>query len=413
MTAWEPPAIRIASWKPKVDRSALVAVELCCGMGAIGIGLRSLGIRIVKAYDAWDAAVAIYNHNVAQPVAIQCNLLANEGYRRVVSDCRRMGQLDLLVAGPPCKGFSQLLNGQHHVPNPHNRVLKVIPDYVASTKPRLVLIENVPDVVRHAGGRTFASLLNRLRSPGPRRLHYRVGFQTYDAALYGTPQVRRRIFILAVRDGDEQLPPPGPDLAPLYAALRHSREVPKELRRYLWILKDKSDPRILSSEQALSDLPRLGPGEDGRLRSYASEPRTAYQKTVRRDSPNLLSNTRTPAVRSDTISRLYHIPPGGCARHIPVHLLNGLSRRFDSAYRRLHPDAPSTALSTKYDCVYHYACARSLSVREYARIQGLPDFVNFPETIACRRSAYEMIGNSVPPLLIRGVLAEAMQGATL
>ena len=94
---------------------------------------------------------------------------------------------------------------------------------------------------------------------------------------------------------------------------------------------------------------------------------------------------------------------------IPKEHLNGLSRRFDSAYRRLHPDAPSTALSTKYDCVYHYTEDRSLSVREYARLQGIPDRVTFPSSLVCRRSAYEMIGNSVPPLLIERVLGEALQ----
>jgi site-specific DNA-cytosine methylase len=87
--------------------------------------------------------------------------------------------------------------------------------------------------------------------------------------------------------------------------------------------------------------------------------------------------------------------------------LNGLARRYDSAYRRLHPDAPSTALSTKYDCVYHYEWDRSLSVREYARLQGIPDTVTFPSTIVCRRSAYELIGNSVPPLMVEGVLRAA------
>ena len=106
--------------------------------------------------------------------------------------------------------------------------------------------------------------------------------------------------------------------------------------------------------------------------------------------------------------RLRHIPPGGCARSIPERFLNGLSRRYDSAYRRLHPDVPSTELSTKYDCVYHYAEDRSLSVREYARLQGIPDRVTVPAELACRRSSYEMIGNSVPPLLVERVL-----GATL
>jgi len=123
MKTWEPPAIHIDSWRPAIRSSAPVAVELCCGMGAIGIALRSLGIRVVKAYNTWDAAVAVYNHNAPEPVAVQCDLLAKEGYNRVISDCGRVGELELLVAGPPCKGFSRLLNGQHDVPNPHNRVL--------------------------------------------------------------------------------------------------------------------------------------------------------------------------------------------------------------------------------------------------------------------------------------------------
>jgi DNA (cytosine-5)-methyltransferase 1 len=119
-----------------------------------------------------------------------------------------------------------------------------------------------------------------------------------------------------------------------------------------------------------------------------------------------LTNTRTPAVQRETVQRLRTIPPGGCAKDIPADKVNGLSRRHASAYRRLHPDAPSTALSTKYDCVYHHDQHRSLSVREYARLQGIPDRVMFPEELACRRFAYEMIGNSVPPALVHGVLTQ-------
>ena len=409
MNIWEPPKISPTSWEPVVCKTAPVAVELCCGMGAIGIGLRSLGIRVAKAYDAWNAAVSVYNHNAPEPVAVECDLLTKYGHNRVVSDCQKLGGLELLAAGPPCKGFSQLLNGKHNAPNPHNRVLESIPDYVASLKPRIVLIENVPDLIRHANGRTFSSLLNRLNSPGPRGLHYRVEFHIYDASHYGTPQARRRIFVLAVRDGDEQLPMPGPNLAPLYAALRHGHKIPSNLQSYFRILKDNWDARIVSSSQALSDLPRLSPGESETPRPYCSIPKSAYQRIMRNCSPKLLSNTQTPAVQQETIKRLQHIPPGGCVRSIPDRYLNGLSRRFGSAYRRLHPKTPSTTLSTKYDCAYHYEFARSLSVREYARIQGIPDFVTIPEELVSRRKAYEMIGNSVPPLLVRAVLGEALR----
>ena len=72
------------------------------------------------------------------------------------------------------------------------------------------------------------------------------------------------------------------------------------------------------------------------------------------------------AFTADAVHLLLHIPPGGCARVIPKEYHNGLSKRYDSAHRRLRPDAPSTALSTNSDhCVTspemidrepHYEC---------------------------------------------------------
>ena len=401
------------SWIPPIGESAPVAVELCSGMGAIGLGLRSLGFRVAHAYDSWEAAVAIYNHNAVEPVAVECDLLAHGGLRRAKQDSGKLGGVDLLAAGPPCKGFSQIRNGHHYKASAkqHNRVLAVIPDYVAALRPRFVFIENVPGLIRHHGGKTLSDLLVRLKAPGPRGLQYQVEYGVFDAASYGTPQARRRLLILCVRSGTggKGLPQPRPNLAPLYAAIRHGGKIPRGMEIYRSILADPCDLTMTHVQGALSDVPMLHPGEPEKPRSYATPPKTAFQRLMREGAPDHLSNTQTPAVRRETALRLRQVPLGGCARDIPAHLRNGLSRRFGSAYRRLHPHAPSTALSTKYDCVYHYAREGSLSVREYARVQGLPDFVNFPATLACRRSAYEMIGNSVPPLLVRAVLGEALQ----
>ena len=384
------------------------AVELCCGMGGIGIGLAAAGYRVVKAYDSWPDAVAIYNHNAPESVASVCDILSSEGRAAIIKERRRLGDVDLLAAGPPCKGFSQIRNGHHDWPNPHNQVLSAMPEYVAIFRPRLVLIENVPNLARHGEGKTLRGLLTDLERPGPRGLRYRVESGVYDAALYGTPQARRRILVLAVRigAGKERLPDQSPDLAPLYAALRHGGDIPDGMQSYVDRLADPLDLSMTSGHQALCDLPLLGMGEPEIPRAYASAPHNSYQRAMRSASPELLSNTRTPAVRDETVHRLEMIPPGGCARAIPADKLNGLSRRYGSAYRRLHPNAPSTALSTKYDCVYHYKEHRSLSVREYARLQSIPDHVSFPDQLACRRHAYEMIGNSVPPFLVHGILTQ-------
>ncbi len=383
-------------------------MELCAGLGGMGVGLRALGFSVARAYDSWDESVAVYNHNFSDDVAATANLLSAQGRQLVAAARRAIGDLELLAAGPPCKGFSQLRNGHHDGRNGHNRVLAIMPDYVALLRPRLFLFENVPDLIRHRDGRTLATLIERLTRPA-NRLRYRVEYKVYDAAQYGTPQARRRILLLGVRGGGrESLPEPGPDLTALFAAVRHRGPVPSELEEYLEALADPENSTLTSARQALSDLPLLGPGEPEVGRRYASEPRTAFQRWVRIGAAEKLHDTRTPGVNAETVARLQYIPPGGCARLIPKQHLNGLARRYDSAYRRLHPDAPSTALSTKYDCVYHYAEARSLSVREYARLQGIPDYITFPSDVVCRRSAYEMIGNSVPPLLIERVLGEAM-----
>jgi DNA (cytosine-5)-methyltransferase 1 len=382
------------------------AIELCAGFGGIGLGLRDLGFHIVKAYDSWDQAVAIYNHNFPGATAEQCNLVSSAGFATVRSALREHEDIDLLAAGPPCKGFSQLRNGNHDGRNGNNRVLAAMPRYVALVRPRLFLIENVPDLMRHRDGRTLAAVLQALSNP-VRGLKYSIEHHVYDAAAFGTPQARRRLLILGVRAGTRNghLPPTGPDLTPLFSALRHGTEIPEHLLPHVRAFQDPVDGRYVTAAQALSDLPLLEAGEPEQPRDYASRAVTAFQRWARMGAPARLSDTRTPAVNIETVRRLLHIPPGGCARAIPHAQLNGLSRRYDSAYRRLHPDAPSTALSTKYDCVYHYARPRSLSVREYARLQGIPDCITFPASLACRRSAYEMIGNSVPPQLVARVMA--------
>ena len=191
----------ITAWPAVPPELQHTAVELCCGMGGVGIGLAAAGYRVVKAYDFWPDAVAIYNHNAPESVASACDILSRKGRAMIKKERRRLGDVDLLAAGPPCKGFSQIRNGHHDGPNPHNQVLSALPDYVAIFRPRLVLIENVPNLARHRRGETLRSLLTDLERPGPRGLRYRVESGVYDAALYGTPQARRRILILAVRIG--------------------------------------------------------------------------------------------------------------------------------------------------------------------------------------------------------------------
>ncbi|MBA3672248.1 MAG: DNA cytosine methyltransferase, partial [Gemmatimonadaceae bacterium] len=229
-------------------------------MGGIGVALRSLGYDVSRAFDSWAQAVAVYNHNFGEGSAEVCNLLSSSGRTRVVDTAKELGEIELLAAGPPCKGFSRLRNGHHDGRNGHNRVLMVIPDYIGILRPRMFVIENVPDLIRHRQGLTIAEVVRRLRAPVD-GLCYTVKYETYDAAQFGTPQARRRVLIFGVRSGEAlTLPVAGPDLTALYSALRHSGPVPKELSEYRAALRDPEDSTLTTARQALSDLPILGPG---------------------------------------------------------------------------------------------------------------------------------------------------------
>jgi site-specific DNA-cytosine methylase len=158
-------------------------------------------------------------------------------------------------------------------------------------RPRLFVIENVPDLIKYRGGRTLADLLGRLERPA-RRLRYRIEYKVYDAALFGTPQARRRVLILGVRygDGQERLPEPGPDLAVLYSAIRHNGKIPKLLEIYRKALLDPDNEMLTSASQALSDLPQLGPGAPEVARAYATGPKNAFQRWARSGASELLAS---------------------------------------------------------------------------------------------------------------------------
>ena len=175
------------TWPVVLPEPQQTAVELCCGMGGIRLGLEAAGYRVVKAYDSWADATAIYNHNAPGANAASCDILSAGGLKIIKNDCRRLREIDLLAAGPPCKGFSQIRNGYHGQSNRHNGVLLAIPEYVAILRPRLVLIENVPNLVRHGDGNTLRKLFRHLEQPGPRKLRYRTGCTTQ----HSTERLRR------------------------------------------------------------------------------------------------------------------------------------------------------------------------------------------------------------------------------
>lgn len=372
------------------------AIDLCSGLGGFTVAVRWMGLRPILACDNWEAAKLVFRENNPDVPFIQGNIMKKSVLHQIIRTTRNAGGCDVLCFGPPCQGFSQIRNGHHAVYDRRNEVIKSATSIIAGVAPRSFIIENVPGLMAYRNGKFIARLVESLGRPS-QRLRYDVEAAVFDAATFGVPQQRRRTLIIGVQPQEGTITTWRPEpLGWYFIARRRGLDVKRDTRDIDRILRDPWDGRLVRVRDAINDLPPLPAGRSEILRPYRTMPLGTYQRMMR-DGRRLVSATATPRIKDATRRRLGAIPPGGYLGDLPARLRHGVRRRHYSAYRRLHPDLPATTLSTKPDCAYHHTALRALSVREYARLQSIPDHYEFP---VFPRHAYALIGNAVPPLMI-------------
>lgn len=409
-------------------------VDLFAGAGGISEGFRQAGWKPVAGTDIDPDACATYQQNFPEAVTLWGDLQEPHLHHDLVQAAQAV---DVVAGGPPCQGFSQVRNHVRLIDDPKNRLYREFVRLVTRLEPKAFVMENVP-------GMAQMGVLQQVEADLACGGRYRVHPMVLDAADFGVPQTRKRIVFIGFHRDLGQAPPHlvgtgasaaislGRALADDQRSVRYSPEIDGAGDLLEW-LADPWDLRAVTVEQALSDLSELTPsgyGLDRRaLDEVLSEPRSAYQKAMRAGLDDVIENVAVPRINADTRARLKAIPPGGNYLDLPEHLRaryitglrwgqdNGsgiLSRKHFYAYRRLHPSIWSWTLNTKADSVYHWRAERSLSVREFARLQSFPD--HYVITTDERKgdllgrigggaahSRYRQVGNAVPPLLARAV----------
>ena len=190
-------------------------------------------------------------------------------------------------------------------------------------------------------------------------------------------------------------------------------------RLFIFAFKDK-DPsiiidqlkkvkkKIVTSGEAISDLPPLDPGEEKKI--YTSPPENNFQMLMRKGSKYLQSH-KAVNHRKYMIERFSYIKKGNGMKHawdnMPDHVRP--RRLYAARCRRLDPEKPSyTITSHCLDEIIHPYKNRAISPREAARLQSFPDRYLFIGKYVVFHSApeqdrYEQIGDAVPPLLAKGI----------
>jgi len=360
--------------RPKAASGRRVRIgDAFSGGGIFSLGvdeaLRATGYQAEHSFglDFDRDAISTFGLNFPGSLAMHADIGSitdgRVGRRRSSSELaftQTVGDVDILVAGPPCQGHSDL-NNHTRREDPKNSLYFSVARLAELLEPTLVLIENVPGVV-HDRSAVVRRTAEALESIG-----YYVSSRVVDMSLLGVPQRRKRFVMVGSRVGPVDL-----DLA---IAMHADAERPIS-----WALND-----LVSSY-------RDGVIYDSSA-SHSAENRRRIDYLFDQDLQDLPNAERPPCHRDKAHS-------------------------YVSVYGRMWWDRPAPTItggfgSTGQGRFVHPLFRRTLTPHEACRLQFVPDFFAFPEAVG-RRSMQQIIGNAAPPKLSHAViLAAAVQGVLL
>ncbi|MEO7667175.1 MAG: DNA cytosine methyltransferase, partial [Dehalococcoidia bacterium] len=288
-------------------------------------GLRQAGFDCLFANDMSHEAIQTFRINHPTAYAVHAPIEGVDALEVRNTLGLQQGELDCLVGGPPCQGFSINAPGRF-LDDPRNGLFRHYLRFVDEFLPKTVFFENVPGMLSFANGLIVSTLLDELI-----KRQYDVSQKILFAAHYGVPQERWRLIILASRVG------PAPD-HPLPTHVAHGRANFRGGRTLTYRAAEYFGPHAkgqVTVAEALDDLPVLSSGQGSEEMPYDRPPQSVYAEDIRHGSEQVL-NHFAPRLAPINLARLKHIPPGGSWRDIPRKLLPAgmkLARKSDHTRR--------------------------------------------------------------------------------
>lgn len=369
---WEAPVNivgrRYAAIGSRQPASGPRAVSLFTGVGGLMLGFLNGGFRIEGSFDRKSIVdqnlrtnFPWLNHHHSDLTALSADEL-----REAVG----VQDVDVVVGGPPCQGFSifgsrRFKNSRGHVidDDPRNHLTLRYTELALALKPKAILLENVKGLLSAEGknGSYLNRVVNTLEEAG-----YVAEWRLVNSADFGVPQRRERVLLVATRS-EYRFDWPSPQF---FAD-------PKPWQRPYTTVGD-----------VISDLA---------------------------DQPPSQAFSHVPMRHKELVVERYKlIPEGGRLpeNDLPPDLRQGYRtdrvRNFSHVYKRLSRFEPATTMVPGHNAFpVHPTLPRTLTVREAARIQTLPDWMRFSGT---RQQQCLLVGNAVPPTLA-AVFAQAIRHA--
>jgi DNA (cytosine-5)-methyltransferase 1 len=338
-----------------------LVVELFCGCGGTSKGFEMAGYNIALGIDIHEPSVKTFSRNHPEAIAILGDIkkIKPEYIKKILND----RQIDVLIAGVPCQGFS-LNNRKRHSEDKRNFLYKEFIKYIDFLKPQVAILENVSGMISTANGDFVKNIEKDISVAGDMKVSSRLLL----AADYGVPQLRRRLVFIGIKNNK-----------------------PFDFDTELEKTHGSGTNRPYNTiRDALSDLPDIESGEESF--EYKTKPITDYQKLMRQKSGSLIFNHKAPKHPKEVIEKIRNTEPGK-----PIY--PKFKQRIRLSWNIQSPTQVSGGIRPQFQ-FGHPKSARGLSIRERCRIQSFPDdFIMEGGTVQGRVQT----GNAVPPLLARAV----------
>jgi DNA (cytosine-5)-methyltransferase 1 len=363
-----------------------IAVDLFAGAGGMTLGFEQAGFDILASVEIDPIHCAIHKFNFPFWTVI-CKSVEETTGKEIRNSSQIANQeIDVVFGGPPCQGFS--LMGKRSFDDPRNSLVFHFIRLVVELQPKFFVLENVKGITVGKHKEFIAEIINQFTESG-----YQIdaNYQVLNAANYGVPQNRERLFLLGARE-DLELPKypekmifPNLKSPTVWDALQDLPVIENypELYQQDWILTEFSKPSNYAKK-----LRNLATAKN----NYAYKRQydlTLLTSSLRsKHSPESMERfASTPHGKIESISRFHKLDPHGLCNTLRAGTPS--NKGAFTSPRPIHPFIP-----------------RCITVREAARLHSYPDWFRFHPT---KWHGFRQIGNSVPPLLAQAVAEEIIK----
>lgn len=387
-------------------------IDLFAGCGGLSLGLNQSGWKGIFAIEKSPLAFSTLRHNLVDKLnhfnwpnwLDQKEHDINDvlgSHKQNLKSLR--GDVDLVVGGPPCQGFSTA--GMREENDMRNSLIDSYIEFIRLVQPRMIFFENVKGFTQKfeknkSKGIKYSEYVQKsLKRSGKNFIGYDVHGELVNFADYGIPQKRTRFILVGIRKDIKKSTSP----EDFFTQIRHNRN------SFLFSKGLKTEQSI---EEAISDLLRSNgevecPDSKGYCSSIYAPPVSRYQKFLRDEvEDKIIPDSHRFARHGEQTIKLFdnllcNVPKG-------KRIADENKKRFNIKKRALmvlDGKIPAPTLTSHPDDYVHYSEPRILTVREYARIQTFPDWYEFKEKYTTGGKLrkievprYTQVGNAIPPL---------------